>query len=117
MNEKEKLFTLEKAYQQADKDLEKEKLKRNLILIGIYSVIIGYIVSRFIDPVNLLAVIEIIVIALISGVAMHFVTIIIFVFVTNYFTNIDALESRKKHLAEEIMRIQKNTLGDCDNLI
>ena len=108
MNENDELYELEKRYYSVDKKLEKEKTKRILILICIYSFISGYIVSHFFDTIDLKAVLEIIVIAIISGVLLCIVPLLIFSFVTDLFTNISDLEDNKKYLTEEIKRIRRN---------
>ncbi len=108
MNDREKLFELEKEFSKVDKEVEKEKTKRNLILICIHTVISGFIASWFIDITSIEATIELIVIALISGIALWSVPLLIFVLVTTLFTNVDSAEARKNYLEREINRIRDN---------
>lgn len=105
--ENKELFELEKELLKVDKDLEKEKVKRNLILISIHTVIAGCISSWFIDMNSLKAALELIVIALLSGIALWIVPLLIFQLVTKLFTNVDSAEARKKHLAKEIENIRQ----------
>lgn len=108
MYDREKLFELEKEFSKVDKEVEKEKTKRNLILICIHTVISGIIASWFIEITSIEAVIELVVIALISGIALWIVPLLIFVLVTKLFTNVDSAEARRNHLEREINRIRDN---------
>lgn len=107
MDENEKLFELEKRFCSVDERLEKQKSKRNLILIGIYSVISGFITSHLFKTIDLYTIFFIIFISLISGIVLWIVPLSIFRLITELFTNIDSLEESKRHLAEEIKRIRR----------
>ena len=105
--ENDELFRLEKELFNVDKELEKQKGRRNLILIAVYAVIVGFIISHFFKTINLETIFTIIIISLISGVVLWFVPLSIFQLVTEWFTNINGLDDRKKHLTERIDHIRQ----------
>ena len=103
-----KLCELEKAFYEADKEAEKEKGKRNLILISFYSVISGYIISHFFETIDIEAVFMIILFSLISGIVLWIVPLSVFHVVTELFTNVDSAEARRNYLEKEIKRIKRD---------
>lgn len=107
MNENDELYELEKRFYSVDERLEKEKTKRNLILISVYTVFAGFIISRFVKITDLEAIFFVVFFSLISGVLLWIVPLSVFSLITDLFTNINNLEDSKKYLAEEIKRSQK----------
>ena len=104
--ENEELFRLEKELFNVDKELEKQKGRRSLILITIYAVVVGFIISHFFKKITLETIFTIIIISLISGVVLWIVPLSVFHLVTDLFTNINSLDVRKKHLTERINDIR-----------
>lgn len=96
-------YELEKEYIAVDKKLEKEKGKRNIIMILLYSILCGFVFSIFIKNIF-----GLIFISTISGIILYIITLFAFDAVTDLFTNITYLESRKKHLEEKLKTIQNN---------
>ena len=80
-----------------DKRLEKEKTKRILIMILIYSVLCGLIIFKDND-----GIFDLIFSSIILGGISTFVTSIVFVLVSDVFTNTTYLEYRKKRLEEKL---------------
>lgn len=105
--ENEELFRLEKELFNVDKELEKQKGRRILILITIYAVVVGFIISHFFKTITLETIFTIVIISLISGVVLWIVPLSIFQLVTELFTNINGLDDRKKHLTERIDHIRR----------
>lgn len=91
-------YELEKELVTVDKKLEKEKTKRNIIMILLCSILCGFIFSLLIDE-NILGLI---IMSIIFGCILYFIVIFAFAFVTDSFTSITYLESRKKHLEEKL---------------
>ena len=104
--ENKELFDLERELFNVDKELEKQKGRRNLILIFFYSVIVGLIISHFFKTIEFETIITIIIISLILGVVLWIVPLSVFHLVTDLFTNINSLDVRKKHLTERINDIR-----------
>ena len=105
--ENKELFDLENEFFCVDKELEKEKSKRNFILIAIYTIIAIFITSNFFEIKSFKTIIIILVISLISGVVLWIVPLSIFQLVTEWFTNINGLDDRKKHLSERINNLRR----------
>ena len=88
---------LEKEYSIVDKKLEKEKEKRMLVMILIYSVICGLFLLDDND-----GILDLIFSSIILGGISTFVTTIVFALASTVFTNTTYLEYRKKHLEEKL---------------
>ena len=96
-------YKLEKEYSIVDKKLEKEKEKRTIIMILIYSVICGLVCTAINDNFeSFMDIIGLIIGSIFLGGFFYFITMTAFVFVTDSFTSITYLESRKKHLEEKL---------------
>ena len=62
--ENKELLDLEKELFSVDKELEKQKGRRNIILIFFYSVLSGFIISHFFKTIELETIITIIIMSL-----------------------------------------------------
>lgn len=93
----EERIKLEKEYSIVDKKLEKEKVKRMLIMILIYSVICGLFLLDDND-----GILDLIFSSIILGGISTFVTTIVFALASTVFTNTTYLENRKRHLEEKL---------------
>lgn len=84
-----------------EKKLDKEKRKRNIIMIVLCSVLCGF----FNDNDNfdtILDVVGLIVGSVFLGSILYIVAILTFAAVTDLFTSITYLQSRKNHLEEKL---------------
>lgn len=94
-------YELEKELIAVDKRLEKEKGKRTIIMIFLYSILCGFVFSVFIENF-----VGLIVISFVSGTILFFITIYLPDAITNLFTDITHLQSRKSALEEKLKTIQ-----------
>lgn len=102
-------YELEKELFIVDKKLEKEKSKRNIIMILLYSILCGFVLTAINKNFDTLAdVLGLIITSIVFGGILYFITIFAFDAVTNSFTNITYLESRKSALEEKVKTIQNN---------
>lgn len=101
--EKEKnLYELEKNLYEVNTQLEKEKGRRIIILIIIYSVFAGCNICHFNKTMDFETILFTIFLSLVFGVLLWIIPLSIFHLVTDWFTNIFVLEDRKRHLEERI---------------
>ena len=102
-------YKLERKLIIADIKLEKEKSKRNIIMILIYSVICGLFLFDDND-----GILGLIISSIILGGILFFITTIVFAFASDSLTNTNCLEAHKRHLEEEIKYNfqDKNTLSN-----
>lgn len=102
-------YKLERKSIIVDIKLEKEKSKRNIIMILIYSVICGLFLFDDND-----GILGLIISSIILGGISFFVTTIAFAFASDSLTNTNCLEAHKRHLEEEIKYNfqDKNTLSN-----
>lgn len=96
-------YKLERKLIIADIKLEKEKSKRNIIMILIYSVICGLFLFDDND-----GILGLILSSIILGSISFFITTIVFAFASDSLTNTNCLESYKRHIEEEL----KNNFQD-----
>lgn len=90
-------YKLERKLIIADIKLDKEKSKRNIIMILIYSVICGLFLFDDND-----GIIDLILSSIIFGSLSFFVTTIVFTFSSDSLTNTNSLESYKRHIEEKL---------------
>ncbi len=91
-------YKLERKSIIVDIKLEKEKSKRNIIMILLCSILCGFVFSLLIDE----SILGLIIMSIIFGCILYFIVMFAFVFVTDSFTSITYLESRKKHLEDKL---------------
>lgn len=103
-------YKLERKLIIADIKLDKEKSKRNIIMILLCSILCGFVFSLIIDE-NILGLI---VMSIIFGCILYFIVMFAFAFVTDSFTSITYLQNRKSALEEELKNNfqDKNTLSN-----
>ena len=108
-------YKLERKIVISDIKLAKEKSKRNIIMILLSSMLCGFVLSTVIDNFDTIeSILILIVISVVLGSILYFVSISAFYFITDSFTNITQLESCKKYIEEELKyKIQaKDTLSN-----
>ena len=92
-----------------EKKLDKEKSKRNIIMIILSSILCGFVFSTVIDTFDTIeSILILIVISIISGSILYFISISAFFAVTDWFTDIPHLKDRKSALEEKLNRIILN---------
>lgn len=102
-------YELEKELYNVDKKLEKEKGKRNIIMVVLFSILCGFIMYSISGGVDTLKnFLYFIIMSIVFGGILYFTTIATFAFVTDSFTSITYLESRKSALEEKVKTIQNN---------
>lgn len=97
-------YKLERKLIIADIKLEKEKLKRDIIMVLLCSILCGFVFSLLIDE-NILSLI---VMSIIFGCILYFIVMFAFAFASDSLTNTNCLESYKRHIEEEL----KNNFQD-----
>ena len=101
---------LEQELINVDKKLQKEKSKRNIIMILLSSILCGFFLSIVIDNFDTIeSILILIVISIISGSILYFISISAFFAVTDWFTDITPLRTRKNALEEKLKVMQSNT--------
>lgn len=92
-----------------EKKLDKEKRKRNIIMIILSSILCGivmYIISGGINTVE--KFVYLIIMSIFFGTILYFVSISVFAAVTDYFTDIPHLKDRKSALEEKLHQVILN---------
>lgn len=111
MNEKKRELLME--LKEVDTKLEKEKLKRDLILIILSSIFCGMILYSIGHPFeNFYGILILVIVSLIIGSALYFFSVNIYIFVTQSFTSIESLSSLLKNLEEQVREIDFPTIDD-----
>lgn len=86
-----------------EKKLDKEKRKRNIIMILLCSILCGCGMTAINDNFNSFTdIILLIIMSVFFGTIIYFVAILAFAAVTDLFTSITYLQSRKNHLEEKL---------------
>lgn len=114
IKKEKELYELEKHLFEINKQLEKEKIRRIIILIVIYTVFAGYTILHFIKTTEFETILFIIFLSLLSGVLLWIIPLSIFNLVTDWFTNIFVLEDKKRHLEGRIESEKINAILNKD---
>lgn len=86
-----------------EKQLDKEKRKRNIIMILLCSILCGCGMTAINDNFNsFIDIILLIIMSVFFGTIIYVVAILAFAAVTDLFTSITYLQSRKNHLEEKL---------------
>ena len=97
------IYELEKEIFIVDRKLEKEKSKRNIIMILLSSLLCGFVLNAIIDNFDTVeSILGLIISSIISGTILYFVSISAFAAVTDMFTDITHLKTRKSALEEKL---------------
>ena len=102
-------YELEKELKIVEQELDKEKTKRNIIMIALCSLLCGSACIAINDNFDsLMDVIGLIVGTIFLGGFLYYIATIAFILVTDWFTDISCLQSRKSALEEKVKTIQNN---------
>ena len=86
-----------------EKKLDKEKRKRNIIMIVLCSILCGCGITAINDNFDSLTdIIFLIIMSVFFGTIIYVLSILAFAAVTDLFTSITYLQSRKNHLEEKL---------------
>lgn len=86
-----------------EKKLDKEKRKRNIIMIVLCSILCGCGITTINDSFDSLTdIIFLIIMSVFFGTIIYVLSILAFTVVTDLFTSIAYLQSRKNHLEEKL---------------
>ena len=104
-------YRLERKSIIVDIKLEKEKTKRSIINVLLYSILSGLgLTSLNNDFDSITDILCLIIMSIIFGIILYFITLL-FDGITNFFTETTQLESRKKYIEEELKyKIQQKIL-------
>ena len=92
-----------------EKKLDKEKRKRNFIMVTLSSILCGIVMYTISGGINTLEnFLYFIIMSIFFGTILYFVSISAFAAVTDLFTNIPHLKDRKSALEEKLNKIILN---------